>query len=178
MITDDSKFFDASNSESIEELGTQDCVNLPPAFPIDVRNSLPMRIAVSFTLMEWTSVYRELYQEHAVGSIEDAISRLLKCNEVFLIYRLYSEVVTPAWAFTVDWPLRRRGKLTDAVTREVPHGSDIERANAILEIRNHPLGPYKSRLMLKTGGRTPEDAVRRWTALALALRQQVRNSNP
>ena len=178
MTTDDSKYFDASNSESIDELGTQDCATLPPIFPIDIQNLQPLRIAVSFTLMEWTCVYRELYQEHAVGSIDGAISRLLKFNEVFLIYRLYSEVVTPAWAFTVDWPLRRRGKLTDSVIREVPHGNEIELANAIFEIRNHPLGPYKSRLMLKTGGRTPEDAVRRWTALAMALRQQVRNSTP
>jgi hypothetical protein len=178
MTTDDSKYFKASNSEFIDELGTQDCATLPPSFPIDVRNLLPMRIAVSFTLMEWTCVYRELYQEHAVGTIEGAIYRLLKFNEVFLIYRLYSEVVTPAWAFTVDWPLRRRGKLTESLIRVVPHGNDIERANAIFEIRNHPLGPYKTRLMLKTGGRTPEDAVRRWTELAVALREQVRNLNP
>jgi hypothetical protein len=137
-----------------------------------------MRIAVSFTLVEWTCVYRELYQEHASGSVEDAIFRLLKFNEVFLIYRIYSETVTPAWAFTVDWPLRRRGKLNDTVKRKVPHGIEIELANAIFEIRNQPLRPYQSRLMLKTGGRTPEDAVQRWTALASALRKQVRNLSP
>lgn len=52
MNSDNSEYFDASNSDSVEELGTQDCPNLPPSFPVDVRNLLPMRIAVSFTLME------------------------------------------------------------------------------------------------------------------------------
>lgn len=170
------KYSDASNSESIEELGTRDCINLPAKFPIDIRNLLPLRIAVSFTMTEWTCVWGDLFEQHAVGSLEEAISHLIRGHEIFLIYRLYSETVTPAWAYTVDWPLRRRGKWIESVTAQVPHGNDIEVSNAVLEVRNQPLRPYESRLMLKTGGRTPEDAINRWMALAKPLRQLLRNN--
>lgn len=176
MSTSDSKYFEAANVDSFEELGSGDCAFLPPSYPVEVRNLLPMRIAVSFTLTEWTGVYRELYEEFAVQSVEQAVTNLVKHHEVFLIYRLYSEAITPAWAFTADWPLRRRNRSENFVQKQVPHGNETQLSNVIFEIRNRPLGPYKSRLMLKTGGRTAEGAVKRWDALALALRQQLRNS--
>jgi hypothetical protein len=176
MSTSDSKYFEAANADSIDEFGSGDCSFLPPIYPVEVRDLLPMRIAVSFTLTEWTCVYRELYEEFAVQSVEQAVSNLVKHHEVFLIYRLYSETITPAWAYAVDWPLRRRSRSESSVQKQVPHGSETQLSNVIFEIRNRPLGPYKSRLMLKTGGRTAEGAVKRWDALALALRQQLRNS--
>jgi hypothetical protein len=170
MSNDPKDYVYAANSDSMDELGTRDCETLPIQFPQDVRDLLPLRLAVSMTLTEWLSVDRAFFEENAVDSIEKAIGMLVKnCGE-FLIYRVFSEAATPAWTCTLDWPLRRRGKLEIALVSKVPSGVDIELSNAIFEIRNRPSGLYRSCLMLKTGGRSTEEAIKRWTGLALALR--------
>jgi len=151
-----------------------DCYEFPKGFPKDLMKLLPLRIGVSFTLTEWTSVNQALYKEHEVGSVQDAVTHLVRGQEIFLIYRFYSETVTPAWANTVDWPLRRRGKTNGAVADRINQGEDIERSNMLFELRNKPLRPYESRLMLKTGGRTIAEACERWGQLAIAIRQQLK----
>jgi hypothetical protein len=175
MTVIDDGYEGAANSASMSELGTMDCLDFPPGFPEDLVRFLPLRIGVSFTLTEWTCVSREMYEQHKVGCLQDSLIHLTRGYEIFLSYSFYSETVTPAWAYNIDWPLRRRGKTDGAITDRSRYGWDIERSNMFFELRNKPIRPYSSRLMLKTGGRTVAEAVERWERLALAIRRQFNN---
>lgn len=166
---------DSGSAGLISECGKENFLSLPALFPPDAIDFQPLRIEVAFTLTEWTCVYRELFEEFAVDSVEAAMERLITNQETFLVYRLKSTRVTPAWPVTADWPLKRRGN-SDGVSvqsKSKSKDSDAELANTYVEIRNQPISPYKSRLMLKTGGQSVEDAIKRWTAVSASLRALI-----
>ena len=161
---------------------------LPAAFPPEFRNLLPLELEIAFQLTESTGVNAAMYEHFDVGGIEGAIAKLVKHSETFVIYRLLSRTVRPTWAYTVDWPLRRRGRQDGTTVRRgsmrgervlVRQGPLLGTPSSMrFELRNQPVPPYAnsaSRLMLKTGGESPGDAVSRWNALAHALRRELRD---
>jgi hypothetical protein len=190
---------DAANESEFDQLGMASCENLIPGLPAPWYG-WPLGISVGFALTPNTCVYRKLFQEYTVNSMEQALDTLFaKGNEnLFIGYRFYADGFLPSFEYFAAWPLQRRGRdepteiwigswFTQRMLergirrRELVGGAapwEEVSDDTVFEIWHEPVNVYGSRtaLMLRVGGRDQAEAGSTWALCAKALRKYRRTA--
>ncbi len=185
----------SEEAEGDEAFGEARCESLLPGLP-EEWYSWPVVISVAFTQTPVTCVYRKLFVEYTVRTMEDAVRTLCdpKNRQLFMHYNFSASGIVPAYGWYAYWPLARRGA-AESVTRSV--GSvfnfscrDILRGvhrrypqqgaapwetrpdDTLFEIWEEPVNVYGSKTvyMLRVGGRTPETATQNWIRTSRVIR--------
>ncbi|MFC2993365.1 hypothetical protein [Halomonas tibetensis] len=140
---------------------------------------LPSRFHNRFRLSEGHCVYRELFLEF---ERPDAVSIMATLAEgrhdgILLIYTLLTENVVPMEPYEVDWPLLRRGQNPP----QAKAGEDAQRLCCLYQHVERRIGYGVPALdpaviRLRVAGRTQDDAIKNWYAIARPLRQALRQS--
>lgn len=166
----------ASNDDDFESVGNVFCESIPDGLPSEWHD-LDLRISVSLILTEYNCVNRSFFTEFAAASIEEAITKLVRNHETFLCYSIMADRMDPAFAYDADWPLLRQGaevpRKRNLVQGSRPWDWCVERT--LFEVRNEQVTPYSSRMYLRVGGRSPDDATLNWMKTAKVIRKIRKN---
>ena len=133
----------------------------------------PTRMELAYTLTGGGAVSSEDYSKFRADSLHEAAGFLFdpRFQRMPFRYSLKTDGFLPAYRFDAEWSLLRRGstggvrrRMREQRTEPWSYGADT----TLLEIWRQPLTQhtFKSRVWLRTGGRTEEDAIRNWTAVA------------
>ena len=143
----------------------------------------PTRMELAFSLTGGGAVNSEDYSRFKVASLREAARFLFnpRYQRRPLRYSLKTDGFLPAYRFDAEWSLLRRG-CTGGVRQRMleqrllpwSHGADT----TLFEIWRRPITQhtFKSRVWLRTGGRTEEEAVRHWFAVAHQMRREYRDN--
>ncbi len=85
---------------------------------------------------------------------------------------------TPTFSRDIDWSLLRRGDARGIRTRRLNSTGapwNLISDDTVFEVRNVPVATWRTRLHLRTGGRDAQDAVHRWSGIAVGLRRLRRD---
>lgn len=133
------------------------------------------RFEVTFELSEGWGVDREMFLAWERQDADSIIATLAEGRHdgILLIYTMLTENVVPMEPFEVDWPLLRRrpnppqakaGKDAQRLCRLYQHVHDTDEYG-------NPTAFAPAVTRLTVSGRTPDDAVSNWHAIAKQLRQ-------
>ena len=142
----------------------------------------PTHVELAFTLTEGSAVTSDDYGRFRSESLYKAALLLFDptYRRRHFRYSLKSDGFLPAYRYDAQWSLLRRGSTGGVWRRQreqhaepCSYGAD----STILDVWRQPLTQhtYKSRLWLRTGGRTEAEAVRTWETAARAFRQLGRS---
>lgn len=155
--------------------GGEGALVLSLGYPMNLRER-PIRVGVRLELTGYQCVDHSFYERWGASTMDRVLSNLVDNPDCFLVYDFYVEGVVPAWRHWIDVPLRRRSARTSTVPALPSRETDAQGYGMLFQLRNRPLSYRTSRLMLMTGGATPESALRSWCDLASAVRQDLKNS--
>ena len=155
-----------------------DAPNLGVSLP-EEWSTWPTRIELAFDLSMGGAVTSDDYSRFKAGSLHEAADFLFDptYQRRYFRYSLIADGFLPAYKYDARWPLLRRGS-TGGVHRRVrkqrtepfSYGADT----TLLEIWRQPLTQhtFEGRIWLRTGGRTEQDALGNWLAVARLMRKQ------
>ncbi|MDZ7854187.1 MAG: hypothetical protein U5L98_16515 [Halomonas sp.] len=141
---------------------------------------LPARFHNHFGLSEGHGVDRGMFLFWERHDAQEIIATLVegRWHGILLIYELFAENVLPMEPYEVDWPLQRRGKThPKRKSRE-----DKQCLCRIYQQVNRRVGfctpPVFDEpvIRLAVSGRSPDDAINNWYAIARQLRLALRDN--
>lgn len=142
--------------------------------------ALPARFEVTFELSEGCGVDRETFLAWERQDADSIIATLAEGRRdgMLLIYTLVTENVVPMEPYEVDWSLLRRGQNPP----QAKGGEDAQRLCCIYQHVDRRVGfgatlPVfdPAVIRLRVAGRTPDDAIQNWYAIASPLRRALRS---
>tara|TARA_B100000700_G_scaffold59109_1_gene64245 strand:+ start:36948 stop:37823 length:876 start_codon:yes stop_codon:yes gene_type:complete len=143
---------------------------------------LPARFGVHFALSEGWGVNREMFLSWQRQDADSIIATLAEGRRdgILLIYTLQAENVMPMEPYEVDWPLLRRGNTPP----QAKAGKEAQRLCRIYQHVERTVGfgatppAFDSAVIrLAVSGKTPDDAIRNWYAVAKPLRRALRQNH-
>jgi hypothetical protein len=147
---------------------------------------LSVRLVHAFDLSEHVSISKPDWDAYQRDSLEAALQVVLADREggILVAYSLVATDVIPLMAWSVDWPLSRRGKNSPtrrgSIQGVLPWETEpdcglltlYQRVPLVGSLAPNYFGDPTARLMV--GGRTPEEAVENWERCASAFRRMKR----
>ncbi|MFT7653305.1 MAG: hypothetical protein ACI9UU_002415 [Candidatus Azotimanducaceae bacterium] len=155
-----------------------DAANLGVSLP-EEWSRWPTRIELAFDLSIGGAVTGDDYSRFKANSLQDVANFLFDpvYQRRYLRYSLITDGFLPAYRYDAEYSLLRRGS-TGGVRRRVrKQGTEPFSWGAdttLLEIWRQPLtqNTFESRIWLRTGGLTENDALSNWIAVARHMRKQ------
>jgi hypothetical protein len=145
---------------------------------------LPVEIEVGIQLSDGAGVNYELYSEYKRSSLEEVVKTVFEPRTPGLLfhYLLKTRGTTPLTPYEIDWAFSRKGSQVphkrEKVTRDTPWSKETD--TTLIKVYQWAprygmgcLAGYWSKrtVRLTVAGRTPEESIGNWHAVAKGLRK-------